>query len=176
MPKPVQRTGEAGSVRSVMAAAIVLWLLVAPTGAAAQGAVFVVRHAERADTTADSTLSDAGHTRAMRLAAILRDAGITQILTTNLQRTGQTAAALAKQLELTPTELPSTDLDALLDKLRAATPRDRVLVVGHSNTVPEILRRLGVAAPVTIDDMEYDNLFIVIPQPGPAALFLRLRY
>jgi hypothetical protein len=51
-----------------------------------------------------------------------------------------------------------------------------VLVVGHSNTVPEILHRLGVTAPVTIGETEYDNLFIAIPQSGSAALFMQLRY
>ena len=112
----------------------------------------------------------------MRLGVILKGAGITQIYTTNLRRTVQTAAPLAKALELTPTELPSSDLDALFTKLHAATLHDRVLVVGHSNTVPEILHRLGVTPPVTIGETEYDNLFIVIPQEGSAALFVQLRY
>ena len=70
--------------------------VIAPTAAAAQGAVFVVRHAERADTSADSPLSTVGHTRATRLGVILSGAGITQIDTTNLRRTVQ-AAPLRKR-------------------------------------------------------------------------------
>ena len=111
----------------------------------------------------------------MRLADILKDAGITQIFTTNLRRTIQTAEPLAVALKLTPTELPGADLDALLTKLRSATQRDRVLVVGHSNTVPEIVRGLGVSTPVTIGD-EYDNLLIVIPREGSASSLIRLKY
>ena len=158
------------------AAAFVLWLLVTPTVAAAQGAVFVVRHAERADTSADTLLSTVGHTRAMRLGEILKTAGITQIYTTNLRRTVQTAAPLAKALQITPTEIPISDLDALFTKLHAATRQERVLVVGHSITVPEILRRLGVTAPITIGETDYDDLFIVIPREGSDALFVRMKY
>jgi phosphohistidine phosphatase SixA len=163
-------------MKGFVATAFALWLFIAPTTAAAQGAVFVVRHAERADTSADSPLSTLGHTRATRLGVILGGAGITQIYTTNLRRTVQTAAPLAKALKLMPTELPSSDLDALFTTLHAATLHDRALVVGHSNTVPEILQRLGVMVPVTIGETEYDNLFIVIPQEGSAPLFVRLRY
>jgi hypothetical protein len=73
-------------------------------------------------------------------------------------------------------ELPVNDLDALFTRLHGATLHDRVLVVGHSNTVPQILQRLGVTPPVTIGDTEYDNLFIAIPQRGSPALSVRLRY
>ena len=111
----------------------------------------------------------------MRLAVILKDAGITQIFTTNLRRTVQTAEPVAVALRLTPTEVPGNDLDALLTKLHSATQRDLVLVVGHSNTVPEIVRGLGVSTPVTIGE-EYDNLLIVIPQEGSASSLIRLRY
>jgi phosphohistidine phosphatase SixA len=163
------------TLKTFAATACGLWLLLAPTVAVAQGAVFVVRHAERADTSADSLLSADGHARANRLGVILRSAGITQIYTTNLRRTVQTAAPLAAALQLTPTELPVGDLDALVTRLHAAAPHDRVLVVGHSNTVPEILRRLGVTTAVTIDDAEHDNLFIAIPRNG-SALLLQLRY
>jgi phosphohistidine phosphatase SixA len=160
------------SVASVSA----LWILTAPTVAAGQGAVFVVRHTERADQSADSILSAAGIARAERLSVILKGAGITQIYASNTRRALDTASPLAKALQLTPTEVPGTDYDALLSKLRAATRQDRVLIVGHSNTVPEILRRLGVTTPVTIADTEHDNLFIVIPREGSAPLFIPIKY
>jgi phosphohistidine phosphatase SixA len=175
MPKSQWKPVQALATKGVFWFLCVLVLLAAPTVAAAQGAVFVVRHAERADTSADSVLSAAGQARAMRLAVILKDAGITQIFTTNMRRTVQTAAPVAVALTLTPTELPSADLDALLTKLRSATQRDRVLVVGHSNTVPEIVRGLGISTPVTIGD-EYDNLLIVIPREGSASSLIRLKY
>jgi phosphohistidine phosphatase SixA len=163
-------------MKDFVAAALSLWLLTVPSVAAAQGAVFVVRHAERADTSTDSPLSAAGEARAVRLSEILKGAGITQIYTTTLRRTVQTAAPLAAALRVTPTELPVSDLDTLFARLHAATPNDRVLVVGHTNTLPEILQRLGVTPPVTIGDTEYNNLFIAIPQKDAATLFVRLSY
>ena len=116
MPKFQRKPAQALATKGVFGPLVALLLLAAPTAAAAQGGVFVVRHAERADTSADSVLSAAGQARAMRLAVILKDAGITQIFTTNLRRTVQTAEPLAVALRLTPTELPGNDLDALLTK------------------------------------------------------------
>jgi hypothetical protein len=49
------------------------------------------------------------------------------------------------------------------------------LVVGHSNTVPEIVAALGVATAVTVADDEYDNLFIVTRGAVPRAIHLRYR-
>lgn len=48
------------------------------------------------------------------------------------------------------------------------------LVVGHSNTVPALIKGLGVHVPVTVDESEFDNLFIVVRAKKPA--FLRLYY
>ena len=175
MSKPLWKSHLPGTPRMCQLTSFALWLLAAPAIADAQEAVFVVRHAERADTSEDSLLSPAGQARAARLAVILKDAGITQIFTTDLRRTIQTAGPIAAALMLTPIELPLNNLDELLAKLRSTTPRDRVLVVGHSNTVPEIVRRLGVATPVTIGE-EYDNLLIVMPREGSPTSLVRLRF
>ena len=59
-----------------------------------------------------------------------------------------------------------------MDKLKAAT--GAVLVVGHSNSVPEVMTALGVTPPVTIADTEFDNLFIVTTGTPPR--LVRLRY
>ncbi len=77
--------------------------------AAAQHTVFLVRHAERADSSpgtsptmaADPDLSAAGRARADHLAEALKDAKITAIFATEFKRTQQTAAPLAKALGLT---------------------------------------------------------------------------
>ena len=63
--------------------------------------MFLVRHAERADAGMaaakmagrDPDLSDAGKARANALAAMLKDARITAIFTTEYKRTRQTGAA-----------------------------------------------------------------------------------
>jgi broad specificity phosphatase PhoE len=150
--------------------------IAAPGVCAAQEAIFIVRHAERADASADSDLSPEGEARAARLAALLKDAGITRIYTTDLKRTIRTAAPLAASLHVRPTALKSTDQKGLLTKVRAASPKDRVLIVGHSNTVPAVLLALGVKPAVTIADAEFDNLFVVIPRPGTTPRLLHLHF
>jgi broad specificity phosphatase PhoE len=144
--------------------------------AVAQDAIFVVRHAERVDGSADSPLSPVGEARAARLAALLKDAGITQIYTTDLRRTIQTAAPLAAALHLTATALKADDQPALLQRLRSASAHDRVLVVGHSNTVPALLTALGAAPAVTLGENEYDSLFLVVPHAGAAPRLFRFRF
>jgi broad specificity phosphatase PhoE len=169
--------------RFVKAAAFLLvfaGLLALAAPAAAQQTVFVVRHAERADSSPDAKpmmatdpdLSDAGRARAASLATVLEDAKIVAIFTTEFKRTQQTAAPLAKALGLTP-KVVKADAEAALIKEVAAI-KGNVLVVGHSNTVPSIVKRLGVAAPVTVDDAEFDNLFIVSGTP-PSVLHLHYR-
>jgi phosphohistidine phosphatase SixA len=172
--------------RSVIALAAAL-LLAMPGAAAAQATVYLVRHAERADggaaqatmqgtaqgkMGADPDLSGAGHARAERLARMLKDAGIKAIYTTEYKRTQQTAAPVAKLLAIEPAVIPSKDTTSLVQKLKAAPAP--VLIVGHSNSLPTIIKELGVAETVTIPDDEFDNLFIVVQ--GKAPTLVRLRY
>ena len=147
----------------------------------AQGTIFVVRHAERADTSTgapptmatDPDLSEAGRARAASLAAMLKDAGVSAIFVTEFKRTQQTAAPLAKALGITPTVVPAKDTAGLAARLKKAT--GNVLVVGHSNTVPEVINAVGVAKPVSVADTEFDNLFIVHTLPVARAIQLHYR-
>lgn len=134
--------------------------------------VIVVRHAERADGgtaapgatmagASDPELSAAGKARAQALAAMLKDAGVTAIYTTEYTRTKDTAAPLAEALKVTAEVVPARDQAALIAKIRAHTS-GAVLVVGHSNTVPAIIKALG-GAEFTLAESEYDSLFFVAP-------------
>ncbi len=146
--------------------------------AAAQPTVFIVRHAERADAApgasammaSDPDLSDAGRARAAALDVMLRDVPLSAIFVTQYKRTQQTAAPTAARQKVTATTVPSSDTAALVEKLKAAT--GHILVVGHSNSVPDIVKALGGTAEFTIADDEFDNLFIV--RPGPPASVIRL--
>ena len=151
------------------------------TNAFAQGTIFLVRHAERADTSpgaqammgADPSLSDAGRVRAASLAAILKDAGISAIFVTEFKRTQETAAPLAKALGITPTAIASKDAAGLIARLKQID--GTALVVGHSNTVPDVVKALGVTEPVSIADAEFDNLFILTLQEPPRLIRLHYR-
>ena len=137
-----------------------------------QSTVFIVRHAEKADDSKDPELSEAGRARAEALANMLRDSKISVIYTTEFKRTQQTAAPLAKALGLTVTTLPAENQTALIAKLRTSTATS--LVVGHGNTIPDIIKALGITEPVNIPDSDYDNLFVVVL--GEKPYLIRLHY
>jgi hypothetical protein len=50
-----------------------------------------------------------------------------------------------------------------------------VLVVGHSNTVPDVIKDLGVTTRVTIGEDDFDNLFLVTTGARPSLLRLHYR-
>jgi broad specificity phosphatase PhoE len=139
-------------------------------------AIFLVRHAERATISgrvpSETGLSAEGKTRAQNLARELKDAGITTIFTTEYKRTRETAAPLAGSSGIRSQVVPADDFRSLTAKIKEAT--GNVLVVGHSNTLPQIINALGVRTRVVIAESDYDNLFIVLP--GPKAELIHLHY
>jgi phosphohistidine phosphatase SixA len=161
--------------RALLAVSCVLCVA---TPAWTQGTVLLVRHSERADTVtgaapsmnADPSLSDAGRQRAESLAVMLRDANVSTIFVTQYKRTKETAAPLAKALGITPVVIDANRTSDLVARLQAV--KGTALVVGHSNTVPEVIKSLGVPTPVTIADSEYDDLFVVTP----SGQMVRLNY
>ena len=155
------------------------------SSAAAQQTFFVVRHAERADAgqagaapmvtpSTDPPLSAAGHERAARLAAMLRSASVRYIFSTEFLRTRQTAAPLAQARHLEIIAVPSKEPEALLTQVRGVT--GNVLIVWHSNTIPDLLKRLGIKDEITIADTEHDNLFVVVRPDAGEPTLIRLRY
>ena len=126
--------------------------------AAALDSVYLVRHAEKAsfwpadrDLDAFQPLSPAGIERAAALATRLKDAGIAAVYTSRTTRTIETAAPLAQAAIAPITADDATtkpdEMAAFLARLREKHAGDKaVLIVGHSNTIPELLRSLGAAS------------------------------
>ena len=133
--------------------------------------VVLVRHAEREAAGTDPNLTAAGRSRADVLAGMLEDAGVAAIFTSRFRRTQQTAAPLASRLHLTPVQLPD-DSAAAAAQVRAAG--DVVLVVGHSDSVPELIAELGGPA-IAIDDHEFNRL-LVLHLGDTASELLPMRY
>lgn len=121
--------------------------------------IYVIRHAEKEDTTDNPALNEQGKMRAQRLASVLQDAGIQSILSTRYARTQQTAAPLAAQLGVNVATYNAGDAAAVIAKARAL--RHPVLIVGHSNTVPDIVRAAGGEAP-DLTEKDYGDLFQLI--------------
>jgi len=150
---------------------IVLSVVLSTT--AAQSTVFIVRHAEKADATKDPDLSEAGRARAEALAKMLQDANITAIYATEFKRTQQTAAPLAKALGITVTTLPAENSAALIAKRRSSN--GNALVVGHGNTIADLIKALGISEPINIAENDYDNLFGVVLVEKPQLIRLHYR-
>jgi phosphohistidine phosphatase SixA len=134
--------------------------------------IYLVRHAERLNDTPDAPLNAAGEARARILAGLLQDAGVTRIWSTPLARTRSTAAPLAARLGLEVEPYDPARLEAFAGQLRA-TP-GRHLVVGHSNTTPQLVRALGGEPRGDIAYDEYDRLYVmVIGEGAPITVLLR---
>jgi broad specificity phosphatase PhoE len=160
-----------------LAAAVLATL---PAAASAQQLIILVRHAElQAAAMAGPkqvALSQAGATRAERLAGMLKDAGIDAIYVTDFVRTQKTAEPLAHELKEQPTVLPKGDPRELVARLRKEHANQKVLLVGHTDTLPGLLKALGHPANVKIDSADYGNVFVVIPKGDAPPVFARLRY
>jgi broad specificity phosphatase PhoE/ketosteroid isomerase-like protein len=136
--------------------------------------IVLVRHAEKStDDPKDPSISAAGEARAKALAALLSDAAITDIFATQYKRTRQTAEPLANARGILVIERPVTAANSatyahdLAQEILTRSRGKNVLVVGHSNTVPEIVKALsGITVP-PIGDPEYDHIFVVVvPESG----------
>jgi len=142
------------------ALALFLLLFVSVSIASAQPVVVIVRHGEKAtDGGSDPDLSSAGRARANALARILKDSGITAIFTTEFKRTQETAAPTATSAHVTPTVIAAKDTAALVAKLDQLN--GNALVVGHGDTIPNLIRALGINTPINIPDEDYSELLIV---------------
>lgn len=128
--------------------------------------IYIVRHAEKAESTAammsaDVPLTEAGRQRADAIRDLLLTGKIRNVFSTNTIRTRETARPTAEQFGLL-TEIygPRPD-SAFIELLRSR--KGNSLVVGHSNTVDDIVNMLCGSKRVAADlaDTEYNRIFIV---------------
>lgn len=167
---------------SLFAAAALAALLGCSAGsppAATRSVTFlIVRHAEKStDDPRDPSLSEAGRASAQRLAQVLASTPPTAIYATPYRRTRQTAQPSADAHHLTVVEyqaqLPAADL---AKQLRDAHPGGVVLVVGHSNTVPDIVAALSGRPVPPMPEDEYGVLYRVVGGSPQDAVLERAHY
>ncbi|CAM3634096.1 SixA phosphatase family protein [Litorimonas haliclonae] len=136
---------------------------------------FLVRHAEKTSDKNDPALTAQGRQRAELLADTLQDAGITRIYSSDYIRTRDTAAPLAERLGRQVEIYDVGDLQAIASKLKAEGKR--ALVVGHSNTTPELVDLLGgEGGEPIVEATEYDRLYVVTLGKGGNMSTTLLRY
>ena len=144
--------------------------------------IIFVRHADRAsEPVSDPGLSDAGRRRVAELTRQLADAdvvaGVDAIYATPVQRSQETAQALADRLDLPINTYDLADTELVLERILKDHKGKIILVVGHSNTLPVLIANLGASKLVPpIAENEYDNIYIIsIPWFGKTKT-IRLRF
>lgn len=144
--------------------------------------IVLIRHAEKqVGAIPDAPLSPPGEVRAARLAQMFGDAAafgrVQKIYVTDTRRTQQTAAGVAQRLGLTPEIVAGkTDPKALAKRVLSENRGGRALVVGHSNTIPDIVSALTGEDVPPMGDEEFDTLYVVaVPTIGQASV-LRIKY
>lgn len=139
--------------------------------------VYVVRHAEKLDPgDPESFLSPAGEARAQALWKTLQKAGVQRIYATIKARTQQTVAVVAAERDI---EIIALLPDATDDLVEFITTDDKgrvVLVCGHSNTVPGIVKALSGITVDGLSEEQYDRLFKVELPPDGEPKVTVLRY
>jgi phosphohistidine phosphatase SixA len=150
--------------RRRLAVAAALWAAIALSAAAADRnapaaepyVIYLVRHAEKADSHSDPGLTPEGQERAARLGAWLANKKLAAIWSSDYRRTRETAAPAADRLGLQIRTYDPHDLNRLAGLLLAAA--ENALVVGHSNTTPELAALLCRCQVPAMSDTEYDRL------------------
>lgn len=137
--------------------------------------VYLVRHAEKTTEKSDPALTDAGQVRAELLVETLADKGITRIHSSDYKRTRDTAAPLAERLGIQVELYDPRDLPAMAAKLKDAGGTH--LVVGHSNTTPQLTELLGGEGLEPINEAyEYDRLYTVTNKDNGEIISQMTRY
>lgn len=132
-----------------------------------------------ANGDADPNLNLAGRERAARLARVLTQIqgtqGLDALFTSETRRAQQTVAPLAESLSLPINILPAAAWGDFADRLQSEQRGRTVLVVGHSALLPPLINSLSGES-VTLNDAEFDHLYVVILPHLSRSRVLHLRY
>ncbi len=141
----------------------------APAETPRQPAFYVVRHLHTPEGERDPDLTAEGQRQAALLASWFRGRAPAAIYVSDYRRTRQTAAPLAARLGLTPIAYDPADTPGLVARVRAGPLP--ALIVGHSNTVPDIVAQLGGTRPGPLVHADFGDIWVI----GPAGETERLR-
>jgi len=138
---------------------VLIWFAVTsfPLLAVDSYTLYLVRHAEKQQVKNNPSLTACGIARAEQLARILESANIKRIYSTAFARTRETATPLAMDKQLMISNYSPRGLDQFALKLIKA--KENALVVGHSNTTPQLAALLSKQQVATITEKEYQMLY-----------------
>ena len=130
--------------------------------------LYLVRHAEKAAGGFDPGLTDFGRTRAEFMADWYSGKNVQAVWSSEFRRTRNTAKPLADRLGLNIQVYDPRNQATLVEQLLAAEVN--AVVVGHSNTVPELAALLCRCEVVPMSDTDYERSFAIIFQSGLTAI------
>ncbi|MBK8346619.1 MAG: histidine phosphatase family protein [Saprospiraceae bacterium] len=140
---------------------------------------YLVRHAEK-DTSIkeDPPLTADGLARSTKIADILRGTRVDAIYSTLTLRAMFTVDSLADIKAMAILPYDNKDLKALLDNVKNSEQYNRLLIVGHSNTIPSITNTLAGRDifTKTFEDDEYDNFVVVVLKKSGQSDVYTLKY
>ncbi|MEO8002717.1 MAG: phosphoglycerate mutase family protein [Arenimonas sp.] len=155
-------------VKFSTACILFLSMLASPILMAADTMIIVVRHAEKAtDDPKDPSLSEQGNARANALAEVLKDSDLKAVYSTQYKRTRLTGTPSATKsgLEVEALEVnkqnDKTYVTDLIKKIQKDHKGETVLIVGHSNTVPEIVKYTTGKDIAPIGEDEFSRIYII---------------
>jgi phosphohistidine phosphatase SixA len=135
--------------------------------------IYLVRHAEKQSGN-DPVLTENGNKRSGALLLALKNKGVQHIYVTQFKRTQMTGDSLRIQLGIDTVQYKAdTTGEDVLNKILAHNDAGKtILIIGHSNTIPKIIRQLGATdfEPVNIPDAEFDNLYLMTFKKKKAAV------
>lgn len=127
--------------------------------------IYLIRHAEKADASPDTELSDLGKARANKWMAYFSDKSISAIYATPYKRTNATVAPLAKKLKLDIISYNPPELELLA--IAGHSKGKSVLIVGHSNTLPgHVNKLLNENQYKEIEESEFGTLYTITINNG----------
>jgi broad specificity phosphatase PhoE len=135
--------------------------------------IFIVRHGEK-EAGKDPVLTPAGNIRAGDLMRALQNEGVQKIYVSQYKRTQNTADSMRIQLKINTVQyIADTLCDDLVNSIMENGDFGKtILIIAHSNTIPQIIRKFGVTDyPYgDIPDNEFDNLFVITYKKEKAKL------
>ncbi|MBK7222669.1 MAG: histidine phosphatase family protein [Saprospiraceae bacterium] len=139
---------------------------------------YLIRHAEKDTQKTDPILSEAGIKRAERLTEIMRQSWLDAVYTTLTSRTMLTVDSITQYKGLSNNIYTNDNMKETFTGVMNSPSVNRVLIVGHSNTIPPLANFLygKTHFQKTIDDKTYDNFIIVVQQRDSTKKVYELKY
>jgi len=138
---------------------IVFALLLQPCLASDNFTLYLVRHAEKQTESKNPQLTQCGRERAEQLATLLNVANIKSIYSTSYQRTMATASPLSRKQNIAIKNYDPRALEQF--SLHLKQRKENALIVGHSNTTPQLTQLLSKQKIAALGEKEFQTLYQV---------------